>query len=75
VHLGHGDISAAVMINPLIALCLIGAVLIFFYTLLTRVFDLPRINVILTRREGNAVRTVVIVLILVQWVYLIITIK
>jgi len=73
VYLASGEISAAIIMNPLVALCVLAAVLIFFLSLVTLAFDLPRINMVLTTEEGNAMRSGVIILILVQWAYLIVT--
>ncbi|MGE5174143.1 MAG: DUF2752 domain-containing protein [Betaproteobacteria bacterium] len=70
VHLVHGDISGALMMNPLTAMCFIAAILFFLYSLITLVFDLPRVSFILTKKEGNAVRIGAITLLLAQWVYL-----
>ena len=71
VYLSHGDFLAALMMNPLTALCLSGAVLLFLYDLVTVVFDVPRVSVSLTRREGNALRACIIALLITQWIYLI----
>ena len=73
VYLASGEISAAILMNPLIALCVLAAILIFFLNLVSLVFDLPRITIVLTTEERNAVRSGVIILILEQWAYLIVT--
>jgi len=70
VHLAHGDLFAALAMNPLITLCFIAAVLFFLYNLVAFVFELPRINLILSTREGIAVRAGLVGLVLAQWVYL-----
>jgi Protein of unknown function (DUF2752) len=73
VYLASGEIAAAILMNPLIALCVLAAILIFFLNLVALAFDLPRINIVLTTEERNAMRSSVIILTLVQWAFLIIT--
>jgi hypothetical protein len=72
VRLSHGDILPAFELNPLTTLCLISAVLYFIYSLMRVVFDLPRISFLLTDQEKNVMRAGAVILLLVQWVYLII---
>jgi hypothetical protein len=72
VRLSHGDILPAFGLNPLTTLCLISAVLYFIYSLMSVVFDLPRISFLLTDQEKNVMRAGAVILLLVQWVYLII---
>jgi hypothetical protein len=71
VHLAHGDIAASIAMNPLIALCFMAAALYFFYSLVTLLFDTPRMNMKVTDKEGNRVRTGVVLLVLVNWLYLV----
>jgi len=73
VYLSQGDIATALIMNPLAALGLIAALLYFSYSVITLLFDLPRIGFILTNREKIAVQISAITLILVQWAYLIFT--
>jgi hypothetical protein len=72
VHLSHGDILAAFGMNPLMTLCLIAAMLYFIYSLLSAAFDLPRISFLLTDTEKNVMRAGAVILVIVQWAYLII---
>lgn len=72
VYLSHGDILSALAMNPLTALCLIAAIVFFFVGLVSVAFDLPRINFLLTEKEKNVMRAGVVMLLLVQWAYLII---
>jgi len=69
--LSHGNILSAFAMNPLTTLCLMSAVLYFFYSLTSAVFDLPRICFLFTRREKSVMRAGVVVLLLLQWTYLI----
>jgi len=70
VHLSHGDILSALSMNPLVTLAMIFAVMYFFYSLITLVFDLPRFSCILTDREKSLARAMFIMLLLAQWAYL-----
>jgi hypothetical protein len=72
VHLSHGDILSAFTMNPLTTLCLMTAVLCFIYGLLSAAFHLPRIGFLVTDKERTAMRAGVVMLLLVQWAYLII---
>jgi uncharacterized protein DUF2752 len=73
VLLAHGELVAALAMNPLTVLCLLAAVLIFLTSLVTFAFNLPRISLVLSEQEGSIVRYGVIGLIFVQWCYLIFT--
>ncbi len=70
VCLVHGDLSGALMMNPLTTLTLIAAVLFFLYSLFTLVFGLPRASLVLTKGEGNAVRFGAVIILIAQWIYL-----
>ena len=72
VYLSHGKVLSAFAMNPLTTLCLISAVVYFFFSLMSSVFDLPRISFLLTDMEKNVVRAGVAALLLLQWAYLII---
>jgi hypothetical protein len=72
VHLAHGDILSALTMNPLTTLCLIAAIVYFIVSLMSVVFDLPRINFLLADKEKNVMRAGVVMIMLVQWAYLII---
>jgi hypothetical protein len=72
VHLSHGNILSAFTMNPLTTLCLMSAVLYFIYSLVSAAFHLPRISFLFTDTEKNIMRAAVVILLLVQWAYLII---
>ncbi len=72
IHLSHGDILTAFAMNPLMTLCLISASGYFFYSLISAAFDMPRIRILFTDKESNIVRAGVVMLLLLQWAYLII---
>lgn len=71
VHLSHGEFLQAMTMNPIVTLVIIFSVLFYFYSMVTLMFDFRRIGLILTEREKNAMRVVAIVLLLVQWNWLI----
>jgi len=73
VYLSRGDIAAAFTMNPLAALGLMAAVPSLFYSVIALIFNLPRMSLVLNRRERIATQTTAVVLLLVQWVYLIST--
>ncbi|HEX9019901.1 MAG TPA: DUF2752 domain-containing protein [Nitrospirota bacterium] len=73
VHLAHGDILHSLAMNPLTALCFLGAVVYLLYSLITLMPGIPRLGIVLTAREKNAVRIVAIHLLLVNWFYLVFT--
>lgn len=72
MHLSHGNMLSAFAMNPLTTLCLMSAVLYFIYSLMSVAFHLPRISFLLTDNERNVMRAGVVMLLLVQWAYLII---
>lgn len=71
VHLSHGELLPALAMNPIIAIVIGFAVLFFFYSVITLIFDFRRIGFVLTEREKNAVRVTAILLLLSQWGWLI----
>jgi hypothetical protein len=73
VHLSHGDIAAALFMNPLSVLFMIAAVTYFLYCLITLIFGLPRLIITLSDQEKNIMRTGVVMILLAQWVYLVAT--
>ena len=72
VHLSHGDILSAFTMNPLMTLCLMSAVLYFIYGLIGAAFHLPRIGFLFTDKEKTIMRAGAVMLLIVQWAYLII---
>ncbi len=71
VHLAHGDIASSLAMNPLISLCFLAAVPYFFYSIITLTPHIPRLDVSLTEQEKNTARAGVIMLVLINWTYLI----
>ena len=71
VHLAQGELSASLSLNPLVPLLLIIAAIVFFYSLITLILGIPRVAIILSDREKNIARTVVVALVLANWCYLI----
>ena len=70
VHLAHGDIVHAFVMNPLTAACAFVGVIYLFYTVLSLVFDMPRIKFVLTEKEKDGIRIAVVMILLLNWVYL-----
>jgi hypothetical protein len=71
VHLSQGELTSALAVNPIIAIVLTFAIFFFFYSLITLMFDFRRIRFIMTEREKNAARVAAVLLLLLQWVWLI----
>jgi hypothetical protein len=72
MHLSHGNILSALGMNPLMALCLVSAVFCFFTGLMGALLKLPRISLHFTEKEKTFLRAGAIMLLLMQWTYLII---
>ena len=70
LFLAHGEVAASLSMNPLVSLSFIGACLVFPYSLLAFLQDLPRPFVELSAREHVVVRLAVVVLVLMNWSYL-----
>jgi len=73
VHLARGDFFASFSMNPLISLCIVVSVLVFFYSLITLIVGVPRIGVTLSDQEKNIVRYGTVALALANWCYLILS--
>jgi hypothetical protein len=70
VLLSHGDVSAALSMNPLVVVAFLGALLFFIRSLVAHAFGLPRVTVDLAAPEKNALRCAAVLVVLAQWVYL-----
>lgn len=73
VHLAHGGVLASLGMNPLAAIVLIFGILYFFYSALTFLFDIQRINLVITGHEKNAARLMLIATAAINWAYLVFT--
>jgi hypothetical protein len=73
LHLSHGDILASLVFNPLTSLCFLAAVLYFLYSLVTLAPGIPRIGLAFSVEEKNALRIGAVMLVLMNWMYLIFT--
>ncbi len=67
----HGEAAASLRMNPLVSLCFMAACLVFSYSLPAFFLRLPRPSVELSVREHVVIRVAVVVLILLNWSYLI----
>ncbi len=71
IQLAHGDITAALMMNPLVAAGILVAVFFFFYGIIALLFDIPRFMFFLTENESKAMRVGSACLLFAQWIYLV----
>jgi hypothetical protein len=71
IALFHGNLSAAWSWNPLAFLALVGVAVFDVYAAVVLLTRSPRLRVInWTRGEKNALRVAVVILIVVNWAYL-----
>jgi hypothetical protein len=69
--LSQGEAAASLSMNPLVSLCFMGACFVFLYSLLAFLLHLPRPSVDLSGREHIVVRAAIVVLLLMNWSYLV----
>ena len=69
-HLAQGRFSSAVAMNPLVAAGFTAVILAFFYGLLTFLFSAPRLSLALSSVEKDRVRGMAVLVVLLNWVYL-----
>jgi hypothetical protein len=69
--LSHGEAAASLSMNPLVSLCFMVACLVFPYSLFAFLLHLPRLSLELSVREHVALRVAIVVLVLVNWSYLV----
>jgi hypothetical protein len=67
----QGDVAASLTMNPLVSLLALGACLVFPVSLLAFFLQLPRPSVELTEREHVVIGVAVLVLVLMNWSYLV----
>ena len=73
VHLAHGELSASVAANPLISFCFCAAVLYCLFSIITLSMRVPRPGIVLSEREKNLLRAGAVMIVLINWIYLILT--
>ena len=66
----HGEVAAALSMNPLVSLTAVAACLVFPCSLLALLLHMPRPSLELSTREHVVVRTAAVVLVLMNWAYL-----
>jgi len=71
VHLAHGDIAGALILNPLFSLAMMTALIIFFARSARLSFNRPRIALTFTNREDTLLRVGIAGVFFVNWIYLI----
>lgn len=68
----HGNLPAALLLNPLMTITLCGAALYLLYAAVVVIGRLPRIRIeSLSSTEARAIRVLAIILIAANWIYLI----
>lgn len=75
LRLSHGDVPGSLAMNPLLSVILIIAIISFLYGGLTLLPGAKRICISLSGREKETIRSLVILLFLVHWGYLIVTLS
>lgn len=71
--LAKGEVLDSLAMNPMVSLCFAAAGLYFFYCVTTLTFGISRIDVRLSDKEKNVVRIGFIVLVFLNWIYLLFT--
>jgi hypothetical protein len=69
--LARGEATASLNMNPLVSLCFMSACLVFSYSLPAFLLHLPRLSMELTMREQVAIRVAVVLLVMMNWAYLV----
>lgn len=69
--LAQGEVSASLSMNPLVSLGFMGACLVFLYSILAYLLQLPRLSAELSTREHITARVAIVVLVLMNWSYLV----
>lgn len=72
VSLVRGDVLGSFVMNPLAAVLILIVLLWLCYSILAALFVLPRLSLLLTENEKNAVRLGAVMLALANWAYLVI---
>jgi hypothetical protein len=71
MYLAHGNIIAALAMNPVIAVSIVSAILYLLYSLITIAAGVPRVQISLTDPEKNVLRIGAVLIVLINWTYLI----
>ncbi len=72
-YLSQGNVFLSIASNPLIAFCLVIAILFFLHSIFTLMLHIPGLNVHLSARTKSIVKICVLLLVLLNWYYLIAT--
>jgi hypothetical protein len=67
----HGNVGQALAWNPLVFAGIVGIALFNLYAIVAMAFGLPRVRVQFGAREWRVLRVACMVLVLVNWAYLI----
>lgn len=75
LHLSSGHILSALGMNPLMTLLVFFLLLWFIFSIISIAMSLPRPWIVLSPTEGTVVRILIVLLLLLNWAYLIIHLK
>lgn len=73
VSLAYGNIFESFRANPLVCLTLLFSLPFFFYNIITLLFDFPTITVELTEKEKKLPIIFIVVLVVLNWLYLMVS--
>jgi hypothetical protein len=73
LHLSHGEIIAALAVNPLTSSCFLAGILYFLYSFITLAPGIPRVGFAFSDAEKNALLAGAATLAMMNWMYLILT--
>ncbi len=69
MHLSHGDLSGALIENPLFAVIMILTFLYFILSSFSALANLPRFIVLLSRLERRLLSAAICTLVIANWAY------
>lgn len=72
IHFAHLNLTEAFVMNPLISSAIILGIIISFYSLSVFFLSPIKLGIRLSKRENRAIRTGIIGVIILNWLYLII---
>jgi hypothetical protein len=75
VFLAHGDLFMAFLMNPVVFAACIAANLVLLYSIITLIPGIPRVGIHLSNKEITMLKAGVVCLFLVNWAYLIVTLR
>ena len=73
LHLAQGEVMPALFFNPLFTLTMIFLLAAFVCSIVAAALKLRRLNFFSSKKERFVLKTAAVMLVILQWVYLIIT--